>query len=84
VLSSSLKQQKNFKKLSELCYDCSIPEVFKDLDNLAKSPNKPLDDCRLRLLHRSILGYEQQSPLSIKDIYEYVKKESINKFLNKY
>ena len=66
-------QQKNFKKLSELCYDCSIPEVFKDLDNLAKSPNKPLDDCRLRLLHRSILGYEQQSPLSIKDIYEYVK-----------
>ena len=68
-------QQKNFKKLSELCYDCSIPEVFKDLDNLAKSPNKPLDDCRLRLLHRSILGYEQHSPLSIKDIYEYVKKE---------
>lgn len=68
-------QQKNFKKLSDLRYDCSIPEEFKDLANRASSPtNNPIDVYHHQLLHRSILGYEQQNPLAIKDIYEYVKK----------
>lgn len=67
-------QQKCFKKLSELRYDCSIPEEFKDLANRAYSPNTPVDVYRHQLLHRAILGYEQHNPLTIKDIYEYVKK----------
>ncbi|WP_286141170.1 hypothetical protein [Duncaniella freteri] len=67
-------QQKCFKKLSELRYDCSIPEEFKDLANRAYNSNSPVDVYRHQLLHRAILGYEQHNPLTIKDIYEYVKK----------
>lgn len=67
-------QQNRFKKLSELRYDTSIPEEFKDLANRAYNPNTPVDVYRNQLLHRVILGYEQQNPLTIKDIYEYVKK----------
>lgn len=67
-------QQKCFKKLCDLRYDCSIPEEFKDLANRASNPNSPVDVYRHQLLHRAILGYEQHNPLTIKDIYEYVKK----------
>lgn len=67
-------QQKNLKRLNDLRYDSSIPEVFKDLANYAASPTSPVDVYRHQLLHRAILGYEQQNPLAVKDIYEYVKK----------
>ncbi len=59
------------KKLSELRYDNDIPEEFKDL---AKNAYNSIDTYRPKLLHRAIKGYEQQNPLSIKDIYEFVKK----------
>lgn len=67
-------QQKNLKRLDDLRYDNSIPEEFKDLANYAGNPTSPVDVYRHQLLHRAILGYELQNPLSIKDIYEYVKK----------
>ena len=67
-------QQNNLKRLEDLRFDCSIPEEFKDLANYAYSPTNPVDVYRHQLLHRSIIGYEQHNPLSIKDIYEYVKK----------
>ena len=67
-------QLKHFKKLSELRYDSSIPEEFKDLANSAYNPNSYTDVYRHQLLHRAILGYEQHNPLTIKDIYEYVRK----------
>lgn len=67
-------QQKNLKRLNDLRYDSSIPEVFKDLANYAASPTSPVDVYRHQLLHRSIHGYELQNPLAVKDIYEYVKK----------
>lgn len=66
-------QQLNLKKLSELRYDSDIPEEFKDLANIAHDPSNPVDVYRHQLIHRTIKGYEQQNPLSIKDIYEYVK-----------
>lgn len=55
-------------------YDNDIPEEFKDLANVAYNPSNPLDVYRHQLIHRTIKGYEHQNPLSIKDIYEYVKK----------
>lgn len=67
-------QQLNLKKLSDLRYDNNIPEEFKDLANVAYNPISPIDVYRHQLIHHSIKGYEQQNPLSIKDIYEYVKK----------
>lgn len=67
-------QQLNLKKLSELRYDNDIPEYFKDLANVAYNPSNPIDVYRHQLIHRTIKGYEQQNPLSIKDIYEYTKK----------
>ena len=67
-------QKKHFMKLSELRYDSSIPEEFKDLANSAYNPNSPVDVYRHQLLHRAIVGYEQHNPLTIKDIYEYVRK----------
>ena len=67
-------QQLLLKKLSELRYDNDIPEEFKDLANVAYNPSNPLDVYRHQLIHRTIKGYEHQNPLSIKDIYEYVKK----------
>ncbi len=67
-------QQLILKKLSELRYDNDIPEEFKDLANVAYNPSNPLDVYRHQLIHRTIKGYEHQNPLSIKDIYEYVKK----------
>ena len=67
-------QQLNLKKLSELRYDNDIPEEFKDLANVAYNPFSPVDVYRHQLIHRTIKGYEQQNPLSIKDIYEYTKK----------
>lgn len=67
-------QQKHFKKLSELRYDTSIPEEFKDLANSAYNPKSAADVYRHQLLHRAVLGYEQHNPLTIKDIYEYVRK----------
>jgi hypothetical protein len=67
-------QQKNLKKLNDLRYDNFIPEEFKDLANYAGSPANPMDVYRHQLLHRAILGYEQQNPLAVKDIYEYIKK----------
>lgn len=67
-------QHKCFKRLIELRYDSSIPEEFKDLANRAYNPSSPVDVYRHQLIHRAILGYEQQNPLTIKDIYEYVKK----------
>ena len=67
-------QQMSFKKLSELRYDSSIPEEFKDLANCAYNPTSPVDVYRHQLIHKDILGYEQHNPLTIKDIYEYVKK----------
>ena len=66
-------QQKDFKKLNDLRYDSSIPEEFKDLANYAGNPTNPVDVYRHQLLHKAILGYEQHNPLSIKEIYEYVK-----------
>ena len=67
-------QQMSFKKLSELRYDSSIPEEFKDLANRAYNPTSPVDVYRHQLIHKDILGYEQHNPLTIKDIYEYVRK----------
>ena len=55
-------------------YDNDIPEEFKDLANVSYNPSNPLDVYRHQLIHRTIKGYEHQNPLSIKDIYEYVKK----------
>lgn len=55
-------------------YDNDIPEAFKDLANVAYNPDKPLDVYRHQLIHHAIKGYEQQNPLTIKEIYEYVKK----------
>lgn len=68
-------QQLNLKKLSELRYDNDIPEEFKDLANNAYNENSSVDVYRHQLIHRSIKGYEQHNPLSIKDIYEYTKKK---------
>lgn len=67
-------QQLNLKKLSDLRYDNDIPEEFKDLANVAYNPDRPLDVYRHQLIHHAIKGYEQQNPLTIKEIYEYVKK----------
>lgn len=67
-------QQNELKKLEDLRYDCSIPEAFKDLANYAGNPTNPIDFYRHQLLHSAIHGYEQQNPLTIKDIYEFVKK----------
>lgn len=67
-------QQNELKKLEDLRYDCSIPEAFKDLANYAGNPTNPTDFYRHQLLHKAIHGYEQQNPLTIKDIYEFVKK----------
>ena len=64
----------HLKKLSDLRYDNDIPEAFKDLANVAYNPDKPLDVYRHQLIHHAIKGYEQQNPLTIKEIYEYVKK----------
>ena len=68
-------QQLNLKKLSDLRYENNIPEEFKDLANVAHNPHSPIDVYRHQLIHHSIKGYEQQNPLSIKDIYEYVKRQ---------
>ena len=68
-------QQKIFKKLSELRYDNSIPEEFKDLANIACNPKSSVDVYRHQLLHRAILGHEQHNPLTIKEINEYVRKK---------
>ncbi len=67
-------QQLNLKKLSELRYDNDIPEEFKDLADVAYNSCNPADVYRKQLIHRAINGYEQQNPLSIKDVYEYIKK----------
>lgn len=66
-------QQLCLKKLSDLRYDNDIPEEFKDLANIAYNPSSPVDVYRHQLIHHAIKGYEQQNPLSIKDIYEFVK-----------
>lgn len=68
-------QQKELKRLEDLRFDCFIPEEFKDLANYAGNPTNPVDVYRHQLLHKVIHGYELQNPLSIKDIYEYVKKK---------
>ena len=68
-------QQLCLKKLSDLRYDNNIPEEFKDLANIAYNPCSPVDVYRHQLIHHAIRGYEQQNPLSIKDIYEFVKKK---------
>lgn len=68
-------QQLNLKKLSDLCYDNNIPEEFKDLANIAYNPSSTVDVYRHQLIHRVIKGYEQHNPLSVKDVYEFVKKK---------
>lgn len=68
-------QQLNLKKLSDLRYDDNIPEEFKDLANIAHNPNSPCDVYRHQLIHRAIKGYELHHPLSVKEIYEFVKKK---------
>ena len=68
-------QQLNLKKLSDLRYDNNIPEEFKDLANIAYNPSSTVDVYRHQLIHRAIKGYELHNPLSVKDVYEFVKKK---------
>lgn len=63
-----------FLKLANLRYDNNVPESFKNLGAYAKDISYKYDYCRQFLLHRSIRGYENHQPFSVKDVYEYVKK----------
>lgn len=67
-------QQNILKKLSDLRYDNSIPEEFKDLARYAGNAVSPIDVYRHQLLHSSIKGYEQQNPLQLEEVYKYIKK----------
>lgn len=62
------------KKLSELRYDNEIDEEFKTLAEYITSSNYTEDIYRPILIHRTIQGYEQQNPLSTKDVYENILK----------
>lgn len=66
-------QKKDLKTLSELRYDNDVAEEFKDLANYAYDSDFRYEYYRQKLLHRSITGYEQQNPLSVKEVYEFVK-----------
>lgn len=66
-------QNLNFYGLNDLRYDDNIEEVFKDLANYAIDSDFCSDKYRHCLLHRSISGYEMHNPLTLKEIYEFVK-----------
>lgn len=63
----------DFKSLNDLRYDDNIEEIFKDLANYAVSIDFSKDKYRHCLLHRSISGYEKHNPLTLKEVYEFVK-----------
>lgn len=66
-------QRLDFKSLNDLRYDDNIEEIFKDLANYAVSIDFSKDKYRHCLLHRSISGYEKHNPLTLKEVYEFVK-----------
>ena len=66
-------QRLNLKALNELRYDASVPEEFKDLAEYAVNVNFSSEKYRHLLLHPSITGYEQHNPLTVKEVYEFVK-----------
>lgn len=68
-------QNLRLKKLSEVRYDDNVPEEFKSLANYANDETGDKDKYRYQLLHRTILGYEKHNPLTLKEIYDYVKKQ---------
>lgn len=43
--------------------------------NIAYNPSSTVDVYRHQLIHRAIKGYELHNPLSVKDVYEFVKKK---------
>jgi len=62
-----------FKTLNELRYDNNVEEAFKDLAEYAEKIDFSQEKYRHILLHPSISGYEQHNPLSLKEVYEFVK-----------
>lgn len=68
-------QQLELKELKDVRYDDNIPEEFKSLANYAHDGIGNHDIYRHQLLHRTIIGYEKHNPLTLKEIYEYVKKQ---------
>lgn len=66
-------QRLELKTLSDLRYDNDVAEEFKDLANYAYNSDYRYEYYRHKLLHRSILGYEQHNPLTVKEVYEFVK-----------
>lgn len=64
----------DFEILDKLHYDNNIEEEFKDLAEYITDSNSRHDIFRPKLLHRSIQGFESHNPLSVKDVYEDIKK----------
>ncbi|MBG9212011.1 sacsin N-terminal ATP-binding-like domain-containing protein [Bacteroides fragilis] len=72
-------QQLNLKSLNDLRYDDNIEEEFKDLADYALNVENTSDKYRHVLLHRSIYGYEKHNPLTLNEVYKYIKEEVFDK-----
>lgn len=66
-------QRLKFKTLNELRYDSGVEEAFKDLAEYAVNIDFSQEKYQHILLHPSITGYEQHNPLTLKEVYEFVK-----------
>ena len=72
-------QQLDLKSLNYLRYDDDIEEVFKDLADYALNVENTSDKYRHVLLHRSISGYEKHNPLTLNEVYKYIKEDVFDK-----
>lgn len=66
-------QRLKLKSLNELRYDSGVSEEFKSLAEYAVKIDFSQEKYRHILLHQSITGYEQHNPLTVKEVYEFVK-----------
>ena len=66
-------QRLDLKALNELRFDASVAEEFKDLAEYAVNIDFSKEKYRHILLHPSITGYEKHNPLTVKEVYEFVK-----------
>lgn len=66
-------QRLSLKALHTVRYDAGVAEEFKDLAEYAVDTDFSKEKYRHILLHPAIKGYEQHSPLTVKEVYEYVK-----------
>lgn len=66
-------QKLSLKALNDLRYDSGVAEEFKDLADYAVNTDFSSEKYRHLLLHPTITGYEQHDPLTVKEVYEFVK-----------